>query len=165
MSVVVTMQRNLRRIMTLVLMVAVVGLASVPSAVFQIIVMVDQLVQTNGGCGTYSSKNYFSNTCGTAIIDANGDRGYVLPRVYSGGSYVPAMTGVTDKATLKQYIADNYASSDTRRSGPAAFLYQTLLGRSGIQANANGGKTVSAADRADVNNRIDNPAVTFSIVK
>ena len=33
MSVVVTMQRNLR-IMTLVLMVAVVGLASVPSAVF-----------------------------------------------------------------------------------------------------------------------------------
>ena len=163
MSVVVTMQRNLR-IMTLVLMVAVVGLASVPSAVFANYRDGRPIGSTNGGCGTYSSKNYFSNTCGTAIIDANGDRGYVLPRVYSGGSYVPAMTGVTDKATLKQYIADNYASSDTRRSGPAAFLYQTLLGRSGDQANANGGKTVSAADRADVNNRIDNPAVTFSIV-
>ena len=114
------------------------------------------------GSSLNRSRQYFQNTCGTSIVDADGSIGFVFPTRFVGGVWVDAMDGVNDKATLKQYLRDNYNSANGRLHASAAFVYHTMLGRDGNQANANGGRTVSAADRAEVEQRIDNPLVTYN---
>lgn len=114
-----------------------------------------------GGCSSVLSRTYFANDCRSAQIDPNGDRGYVLPRVNVGGTWEEAMYGVNSVDSLLNYLKTNHASPNERLYGPAAYIVHSMLGRSGDQANASGGKSISAADWLELETRLRGPGITI----
>ncbi|PLS80874.1 hypothetical protein CYG49_03875 [Candidatus Saccharibacteria bacterium] len=118
-----------------------------------------------GQCGDNVTFNYFSHTCTSAQIDPVGPqgeiRGYVLPLVFRDGAWQEAMYGVNSVDSLMAYLRANHDSGNERLRAPAAFIVHAMLGRSGGQANANGGKTISAADWVEVDRRLRLPGMTY----
>lgn len=102
-----------------------------------------------GDCGVQMMRAYFANACGTPYTDVNGNDGYVMPRRDVGGILRPALYGINTKTELYNYLtgATGLGAPDQQSRVGAAFIIHTMLDRDGNQANANGGKAISAADR------------------
>jgi hypothetical protein len=107
-----------------------------------------------------SSRSYFDNTCYLWDDQPNHGVGFVLPPY----NYDPAQRALQPvweqsssdgmRTALIQLLQGYVNSGDGKKQTGSAFIIQTMLGRSGDQANANGGRTISAADLNDVISRL-----------
>lgn len=113
-----------------------------------------------GQCGSVLSRGYFSNECRDAQMDGE-YRGYVLPIRNVGGIDREAMYGINTIDSLLSYLKNYNDSTNERLYGPAAFIVHSMLGRSGDQANASGGKKINAADWAEVEARLRAPEISI----
>jgi hypothetical protein len=74
----------------------------------------------------------------------------------------PATANIRDVASLIALLKTYNASADLRKKASSAFIVQSMLNRTGAQANANGGRTISAADWTDVTNRLNAASINWS---
>lgn len=87
---------------------------------------------------------------------ATADSGYVLQPVYQ--SFTEAFPSTTDTVPeFINFLQTTYAFNFSNRS-MVSFIVHTMLGRNG----PGGGRSVSAADWADLNNRLNGPGITIS---
>ena len=153
---------SLRRTMMLFLIASMVAVVSFPTTAAALIT---DGRGNYGDCGAQMMRAYFANQCGDPYIDANGDSGFVMPKRNVGGIMRPALYGINDKTALYNYLvgATGLGSGIQQSRVGAAFIIHTMLGRDGNQANAAGGKTISAADRSALQEALQNPDIGFSI--
>jgi hypothetical protein len=137
---------SLRRFAFIALLSSMISVIAVPPTAYA---AVTDNRGNYGDCGTQMMRAYFANACGTPYTDANGDEGFVMPRRYVSGILRPALYGINTKLELYNYLvgATGLGSGSQQSRVGAAFIIHTMLDRDGNQANANGGKTISAADR------------------
>jgi hypothetical protein len=97
---------------------------------------------------------YFTNSTGAGICEFAGcaHQGYVLPAPLGGDSVPASVNSVDSLITFLQNYNKDGNTRDVRASG---FIVQTMLGRSGDEANANGGPNISDADWNDVRARMN----------
>lgn len=152
---------SMRRITLLSMIAAMVTVLTFPTSASALIT---DFRGNYGDCGTQMMRAYFANACGDPYIDANGDSGFVMPRRSISGVLRPALYGIGSKTELYNYLVGSTglgSGSQQSRVG-AAFIIHTMLGRDGNQANAAGGKTISAADRAALQEALQNPDIQFT---
>jgi hypothetical protein len=94
-----------------------------------------------------------ANNCGGADDNAN----LALPSDGSCGGSPDALPAacINSVTSLVDLLKRYNAASDERLHASSAFIVQTMLGRDGNQANANGGRNISAADWAEVTRRLN----------
>lgn len=115
--------------------------------------------------GGSPGKGYFSNVSGCVghrsatcrRLGYTTPDNHVLPVVSSGQALTSGINSVPSlMELLKRYNGDNGGSADSlRKKAGSAFIAQTMLGRNGDQANANGGRNISAADWVDLEGRLN----------
>lgn len=109
---------------------------------------------------------YFTNTnprlgglCEPLYGDPCGAQGYVLPPNSVDQAIPDSIDTVPEFINLLK--TDN-SSGNTRLVNGSGFVVQSLLGRSGDQANARGGANISAADWNELQDRLYNPNLSIN---
>lgn len=102
---------------------------------------------------------YFSNTntltrgvLDPGICDGGQVRGYILPVI--SNCYALPVDTINSAASFVGLLQNYNTNGDLREKTGSAFIVQTMLGRSGSEANANGGITISAADWTTLSSRL-----------
>jgi hypothetical protein len=119
--------------------------------------------------GASNSFSYFDNKRLFSINGrcATGGIASVLPETYAGQA-IPASVNSVD--TLIAFLVSNNrmdasggscTNGKWRKSG-SAFIVHSMLGRTGDQANASGGRNVSDADFADLRDRLNAASINWS---
>ena len=105
---------------------------------------------------------YYNSSAPMRVADANGDRGYLLPRKQVGGTWVPALQGVTN---VEQFISllQSYRSSKNPRTWAAtAFMYYSLGNSSRDEASSSGGRNVTSSYISNIEQRLRQPGVSIN---
>ncbi|HEY8886434.1 MAG TPA: hypothetical protein VIM31_02980 [Candidatus Microsaccharimonas sp.] len=104
------------------------------------------------------SKSYFNNASYFTLSRFNGR---LLNYVLTGGIHT------TDVASTVAYLKSmnrgpSGSLSQKRDVAGSAFIVQTILGRNGDQANANGGRNISDADFATLTNTLNASSINWN---
>lgn len=104
------------------------------------------------------SRSYFNNASYYTLSHYNGG---LLNYVLTNGIHT---TNVTDTINYLRGLNRGPAStlSQKRDVAGAAFIVQTILGRNGDQANANGGRAISDADFDTLTNTLNSASINWN---
>ncbi|HJM04405.1 MAG TPA: hypothetical protein QF549_02105 [Candidatus Saccharimonadaceae bacterium] len=116
----------------------------------------------------FSNGRYWSLTCrpgpggactGTPLAANN----YVIPGLYGGNAFPESLDTVDELISFLKARTDSNSSSFNARwaKNGAAFVVHSMLGRSGAQANANGGRNVTAADYEQLRARLSGASINW----
>lgn len=104
---------------------------------------------------------YFSNTntltrgvLDPGTCDGGQVRGYILPVI--SNCYALPVDTINSAASFVGLLQNYNVNGDLREKTGSAFIVHTMLGRSGSEANANGGLTISASDWTTLSTRLSN---------
>jgi hypothetical protein len=116
-----------------------------------------------------NSYSYFDNKVLFSINGrcATGGVASVLPETYAGMAIPSSVNSVATlvaflKSNNQQSTAGGSCTDGKWRKAGSAYIVQSMLGRTGDQANANGGRNISNADFDDLTRRLNAASINWS---